>query len=157
MNAIQIKVIDKRFLPQSAPIGFIFIASNADELYLGNGGTIPLSKMNDVIFVANQVELQYKPKIVNTFYVIRQDEKQDNETSLYMWTGGHFIVYGSTKETVILAYLQTVLNNSDLITKAEVRALVGDLNNLTTTNKENVTEAINEVDYQSENIDGGDF
>lgn len=159
MDDIQIKVLSKQELPSSAPLGTILVCSDFNELYLGNGSNNPITKARDVYFVNNQVELQQTPRIFNSFYVVRYDEAQDLATSVYMWNGGYFSLFVTSKDKTILAYLNMDVDYSPFVSKNEFENKIGDMNKLETINKNTLVDAVNEVNENTmiANVDAGEF
>lgn len=159
VSEVQVKLMLKEELPQNAPLGMIIVLTNYDEIYLGNGIDNPITKARDVYFVQNQVELQQTPRVFNSFYVVRYDEAQNFATSIYMWNGGYFSLFATSKDKTILAYLNMEIDYSPFVSKSEFDSKIGDMSRLETTNKETIVDAINETNANTAgvNLDAGEF
>lgn len=154
LDTITIKIIrvEKENLPRYAPFGTLIVPSDADELYAGNGDLSPISEIIDVDFVNNNVELNMKPKIKNKFYVVKYDQLKNNSLTIYRWTGENYFLFAWEHAHTIVDYLGLPGSGFEehFVTNEKFNETIGNLEDLTTENKENVVGAVNEVDDKAQ-------
>ena len=118
---IQIKLIESKFLPSSAPIQYVYITSDTGELYQGTGSTTPLRPLSDIIFTENGTLPEVG--VPNKLYVNFLDEHDTFEFSLWNKNKNEFItVQSGTLFTDQYAVLNQKIEDA-MLTEEERAAL----------------------------------